>query len=118
MNNKSYYCYLIISNNKTYIGITNNLTNRIKKHNGELKNGAKSTRSSNSKWSYHTVIGLFENKSKAQRFEWYWKHIKNSKNKWIRNRSGIKNKMQRLVQLLLDNEWDNVKIINLNNHNT
>ena len=117
MGSKSYYCYLIISENRTYIGITNNLTERIRKHNGEIKGGAKCTRiNKNNKWSYHTIIGQFNNKSKASRFEWYWKHKKNNKNKWIRNSSGMNNKMKRLIELLLEDEWNSIKIINLNDH--
>lgn len=105
----TYYCYLIVSQNRTYIGITNNLDQRIRKHNGEIKGGAKSTAMSVN-WKYHTIIGQFTNNSKAARFEWYWKHYKNTNNKWVRTKSGIRNKMMRLIELLLDNEWDTVKI--------
>lgn len=106
---KQYYCYLLISNNKTYIGITNDLLLRIKKHNKILKGGAKST-SSLSNWQYHTIIGKFKNKGEALSFEWYWKH-KYNKNKWIRTKSGIKNKMTRLLELLLDDRWSNINVI-------
>ena len=50
-----YYCYLIsAANKKTYIGITNNLKMRIKKHNKLYKGGAKSTRMSNN-WKYELL---------------------------------------------------------------
>lgn len=107
----TYYCYFIISNNRTYIGITNNLVNRIKKHNGIIKGGAKSTRISNN-WSYHTIMGNFKNKSDAMSFEWHWKHQKNKYNtNWIRTKPGIDNKMIRLIELLLDDKWSHLKII-------
>lgn len=108
----SYYCYLIICDNKTYIGVTNNLKNRIRKHNGLIKGGAKSTRSKRSdhEWVYHTIIGEFENKSQVMKFEWYWKHKKNKKEKWQRTQPGLFNKMKRLIQLLLSEEWKNKKI--------
>lgn len=113
MNKNTYYCYFLISGNNTYIGITNNLNKRIKQHNGKLKNGAKSTRMNKNKWSYHTIIGEFSTISKAMRFEWYWKHIKNSNNKWTNNKSGLNNKMKRLIELLLEDEWNDLKIIHI-----
>ena len=105
---KIYYCYLLISGKKTYIGITNNLKKRIKNHNG--KNGAKSTRGMKT-WTYHTIVGKFNSRGSAQRFEYYWKHIKNKKNKWVRNKSGIINKMKRLLVLLFTNEWIDISLI-------
>ena len=112
-NYNCYYCYFIISqkNNKTYIGITNNLEKRIKQHNGELKGGAKSTKSS-SNWSFHTIIGKFNNKSEAMSFEWYWKHQQNRNSKWVSTKAGIDNKMKRLLELILDNKWEHINIIN------
>ena len=40
---KSWNVYLIFNQNCTYIGATNNLKQRIRKHNGEIKGGAKYT---------------------------------------------------------------------------
>ena len=114
----SYYCYFIISGKNTYIGITKNLQNRINCHNGLKGNGAKSTRGR--KWCYHTIIGEFKTKGLASRFEWFWKHrqvFSKKKNKWvwIRTKSGIENKMNRLIDLLLDKEWKDVNIYKLPN---
>ena len=108
----SYYCYLIICENRTYIGITNNLKKRIDKHNGKLKGGAKSTRcKENSKsWEYYKIVGKFNSKSEAMRFEWYWKHTKNNKNNWQRTASGIANKNKRLCQLFTEQEWMDKKL--------
>ena len=59
--NKNIYCvYLLINtnNNKTYIGITNNINRRIRQHNNELCGGAKYTTRNinNGKWVYYGFI--------------------------------------------------------------
>jgi predicted GIY-YIG superfamily endonuclease len=108
---KKYYCYLLTDEfNNTYIGITNNLTKRLRQHNGEISGGAKYTTRSNS-WKYDTVIGHFKTLSKVLRFEWYWKHRLNGNNKWVRNKSGMDQKIKRLNELLTQDEWKNKQII-------
>ena len=56
----SYCVYLLINtnNNKTYIGITNNINRRIRQHNCDLVGGAKYTTSNrdNGKWIYYGFI--------------------------------------------------------------
>lgn len=124
-----YYCYLIVSKSnsqsnsqsesesesnskiKTYIGITNNISTRLQKHNGIIKGGAKSTRmSKNKNWHYYIIVKGFESKSNAQSFEWYWKHILNKKNKWVKNKPCIENKMKRLIELLVNKRWMNLRL--------
>ena len=98
-----YYCYLISSEKNprsTYIGITNNLNNRLKKHNGILKGGAKATRK-HKDWYFVKVIKL-ESKSDALKLEWYWKHYKNGKGNWVHTKPGIDNKLKRLEEILDD----------------
>lgn len=58
-----YILYLIInkSNNCTYVGITNNPEQRIRKHNGELVGGAKYTKMKKGTgfWEYYGfILGL------------------------------------------------------------
>jgi hypothetical protein len=57
---ENYIVYLLInsSNNSTYIGITNNPENRLRKHNGEISGGAKYTKmkKGNGKWEYYGFI--------------------------------------------------------------
>jgi predicted GIY-YIG superfamily endonuclease len=77
MNEKMYVCYLLLSDvsNKTYIGITNNLTKRIRQHNGECCGGAKYTCQGRPWKIYGYVEGFEEDKSFVLRFEWRWKYI-------------------------------------------
>ncbi|ARF09955.1 GIY-YIG nuclease [Indivirus ILV1] len=105
-----YYCYLLYSTKKkrTYIGITNNLQKRLKKHNSHK--GAKSTHTAID-WFYHTIVGEFIDRGSAQSFEWHWKHIINYKKKCVKTKTGLINKMRRLVYLLIDSKWNNINII-------
>ena len=55
-----YIVYLLVnsSNNSTYVGITNNPENRLRKHNGEISGGAKYTKmkKGNGMWEYYGFI--------------------------------------------------------------
>jgi predicted GIY-YIG superfamily endonuclease len=55
-----YIVYLLVnsSNNCTYVGITNNPENRLRKHNGEISGGAKYTKikKGNGNWEYYGFI--------------------------------------------------------------
>ena len=95
----NYYCYILsnLDNNRTYIGITNNLTKRLLKHNS--KKGAKATRTSCT-WYYNTVVGMFD-KSNALSFEYEWKHTK----------CGLENKIDKLNKMLnIYNDIQKLKI--------
>jgi len=96
-----YYCYIIVSkshNNYTYVGTTNNLEKRLDQHNGKLKGGAKATKKYDD-WEYYKIIEFNDNKN-AMRFEWYMKHYKTTKEKWIHVKSGLNNKLKRLNELV------------------
>jgi structure-specific endonuclease subunit SLX1 len=77
MDEKKYVCYLLLSDvsNKTYVGITNNLTKRIRQHNGECSGGAKYTCQGRPWVIYGYVDGFEEDKSFVLKFEWRWKFI-------------------------------------------
>ncbi|XP_024019558.1 structure-specific endonuclease subunit slx1 isoform X2 [Morus notabilis] len=67
--------YLIISTNtpiKTYVGVTTSFSRRLKQHNGELKGGAKATRSGRP-WICACLIEGFKDQSEASEFEAKWK---------------------------------------------
>ena len=72
-----YLCYLLQSSNKkrTYVGITNNLTRRIRQHNGEISGGAKST-STDRPWSIIVTVAGFQCINHALMFEWAMHHMK------------------------------------------
>ena len=75
-----YSCYLIYNTKKCYIGSTNNLKRRLRQHNGEIKGGAKSTKSSDN-WSYLLTIEGFKDRSEACKFESLWKKQKGKENR-------------------------------------
>lgn len=91
--------YLIESCNqkRTYIGITNNCSKRLKCHNGELKGGAKATRTGKP-WKYICTVSGFDKKTAAQ-FEWYAKR-KKTKNNTYRCISGKYNRINNIFNLL------------------
>ena len=80
----SFYVYMLKSLNKkcvTYVGYTNNLSNRIKLHNSGK--GAKFTRGRKWKLIYREK---FSTKNQAISREYYIKHNKTLRNK-IKNKS-------------------------------
>ncbi|KAK4771693.1 hypothetical protein SAY87_032225 [Trapa incisa] len=69
--------YLILSTNdpiKTYLGVTSDFARRLKQHNGELKGGAKSSRSGRP-WICACIISGFRSQSEACSFESKWKGL-------------------------------------------
>lgn len=75
----NHFCYCLYNNenNKTYVGYTNNLTRRIRQHNGEITGGAKYTTAQHVTWQYLFYVtatpDLFDHKT-ALSFEWHIKH--------------------------------------------
>ncbi len=51
---------------------------RLRQHNGEIKNGARST-SMKRPWRHYAVVRGFVTKKDALSFEWHWKHSRKSK---------------------------------------
>ena len=81
MDNKNYVVYLLVNtdNNRTYVGITNNSTRRLRQHNSEIKGGARYTTSQkgDGEWEYYLHITNLT-KSEALSLE---RTIKNKKGK-------------------------------------
>ncbi|GMI73901.1 hypothetical protein like AT5G43210 [Hibiscus trionum] len=74
---KAWCVYLILSTNapiKTYVGVTNNFSRRLKQHNGELSGGAKASRAGRP-WVCACLIRGFDNQSEACEFESKWKMV-------------------------------------------
>lgn len=73
----NYLCYCLYndSNNKTYIGSTNNLSRRLRQHNGEIVGGAKYTTAQQVTWKHLFYISSphFDHRT-ALSFEWHLKH--------------------------------------------
>lgn len=71
-NLNNYVVYVLINtiHNKTYIGITNNTTRRLRQHNGELVGGAKytTTNKGQGQWIFYGFIKNLE-KRQALSFE-------------------------------------------------
>ncbi len=74
-------CYLLRSlstPNKSYIGYTNCLAHRIRKHNGEITGGAKYTKAARP-WHVVAWVSGFATAIEALQFEWAWKNAHRSK---------------------------------------
>ena len=83
-----YLVYIIISENRSYIGITNNFFRRWKQHNKIIKGGAKYT-SKYENWTPICIIDGFPSKSEAMQCEWKLKRVK-----------GINNRMEHLSNII------------------
>ena len=105
-----YICYIIFNNNYSYVGITNNRKRRLRQHNGEIKGGAKYTSMFNkeSLWQYACYIDGFKTKQDALRFEWALKHVK------PKNKTGIVNRIGKLLVLLNTERWTKNSPLSLN----
>ena len=80
----SYFLYILVhdKHNKTYCGITNNLTRRLRQHNCELVGGARYTTNnlSDGRWSYYALVGGLT-KSEALSLEWKMHRRRNKRGK-------------------------------------
>jgi predicted GIY-YIG superfamily endonuclease len=82
--NKKFSCYLLRSLDdkwpkKTYIGCTNNPSQRIRQHNGDLKGGgARRTAGAGRPWSFVVIVHGFDDYQTALQFEWAWQHANHS----------------------------------------
>ena len=72
----SWFCYLLQSDSKTYVGATLDPDRRLKQHNGLLSGGAKATRGL--LWRRVCLVGVFPEERDALQFEWKWKNLTKS----------------------------------------
>tara|TARA_Y100000817_G_scaffold311845_1_gene304647 strand:+ start:2649 stop:3023 length:375 start_codon:yes stop_codon:yes gene_type:complete len=82
-----YLVYILKSDNRSYIGMTNDFFKRWKQHNKIIKGGAKYT-SKYDNWSPICIVDGFKTKSEAMQCEWKLKRAKGYYNR-IRNLSNI-----------------------------
>tara|TARA_Y100000389_G_C17353484_1_gene459785 strand:+ start:380 stop:751 length:372 start_codon:yes stop_codon:yes gene_type:complete len=83
-----YVVYILQSDNRSYIGMTNDFFKRWKQHNKILKGGAKYTSKYNN-WTPICIVDGFETKSEAMQCEWKLKRV-----------SGYHKRVQNLSYLL------------------
>ena len=93
-----YLVYILVCDNLSYIGMTNDFLNRWLQHNGIISGGAKYTRKK-SNWYPICIIDGFLDKSQAMQCEW------KLKNKFYKSTSGNKFK-------LILNHTDRIKYLN------
>ncbi|CAN1813834.1 Structure-specific endonuclease subunit slx1 [Linum perenne] len=111
----SWCVYLIASTNppiKTYVGVTTNFPRRLKQHNGELKGGAKASRSGRP-WVCACLIKGFCDRSEACKFETKWKALsrKLRRKRSSTNEEGTNDVLRELLQhreLALDRVKDSL----------
>lgn len=67
------YCLCEVGSEKPYTGMTNNITRRVRQHNGEVKGGAKYTRGRKWRLCFYVTGNAFTRKHAAS-LEWHLKH--------------------------------------------
>lgn len=93
---KKYYCYWIQSGAKCYYGATVDPKRRLRQHNTELCGGSRRTRGQ--LWTYHCVVGGFQEWTQALQFEWRIKYDS-------RGCRGIKSREVALANLMKRERW-------------
>ena len=78
-----YLVYIIKSNNRSYIGMTNDFLKRWLQHNRVLSGGAKYTTKHSNTWYPICIIDGFETKSEAMQCEWRLKRAKGYYNRLV-----------------------------------
>lgn len=105
MTANQYLCYLIVLDQQfTYIGVTNNFSRRIRQHNREIKGGAKYTtnliqKHQLSRWKVLVTVERFPLYPDVLQFEWMWKHL-SRKLSANRKLNPIQRRLTALSQLL------------------
>ena len=94
-----YLVYIIKSDNKNYVGMTNNFFRRLRQHNGEIKGGAKYTTSKGPGWEHICLIGGFQDKIQSMQFEWAVKHFPH------RDAGGVENRIKKMLMVCNKERW-------------
>jgi len=68
-----FFCYLLVSGDRTYVGATTDVSRRVRQHNGELVGGARATQRGRP-WRLRAVCVGLASWREALSFEWRWKH--------------------------------------------
>lgn len=94
-------CYLIVHvTGATYVGVSPTPYQRLRKHNSEIKGGAKYTTSKSAGgWSHVCLIHGFHTSQQALQFEWAFKHVPPKKV------GGLASRLNKLQILLHKKNW-------------
>lgn len=103
-----FYCYILRSlnplhSNKTYNGSTNDISRRLKQHNGILSGGAKAT-SGKGVWIPYVIMEGFETHNEALSCEWRIKHPTNTKKRPSKY-NGVKGRVKSLNIIINLDNW-------------
>ena len=96
-----YLGYVLICDNLSYVGMTNDFFNRWQQHNGIIAGGAKYTKKKKN-WYPICIIDGFKTKSEAMQCEW---KLKSRKPKLSRKFKGGKGRIEYLNLLLQQDRW-------------
>ena len=96
-----YLVYVIICDNLSYVGMTNDFFNRWQQHNGIIAGGAKYTKKKKN-WYPICIIDGFKTKSEAMQCEW---KLKSRKPKLSRKFKSGKGRIEYLNLLLQQDRW-------------
>ena len=94
-----WFFYIIENRGFTYAGVSPDPVQRLRKHNGEIKGGAKYTTSKGSGWKHVCIVSGFQNKIQALQFEWAVKHHP------PRNVGGIQSRLKKLSEVMAKERW-------------
>lgn len=94
-----WFFYIIQNGPFTYAGVSPYPVQRLRKHNGEIKGGAKYTTSKGPGWKHVCIVSGFQNKIQALQFEWAVKHHP------PRNVGGIKSRLKKLNEVMVKERW-------------
>jgi predicted GIY-YIG superfamily endonuclease len=103
-----WYCYILRTinpfyPNNTYNGSTNNLSRRLKQHNGLKAGGAKAT-CNKGPWEFYAVLTGFKNQNEALSCEWKIKHPTGKKLR-PKKYCGIEGRIKSLNLILSLDKW-------------
>jgi len=86
LNNWYVYYLKSATRKRTYIGVSNDIYRRLKQHNGQIRGGAKYTRSGRP-WQIVMVLGPYKTCQEACRVEWRAKRFRGKERfkyrKWV-----------------------------------
>ena len=94
-----WFFYIIQNGKFTYAGVSPDPVQRLRKHNGEIKGGAKYTISKGPGWKHVCIVSGFQTKIQALQFEWAVKHCP------PRNMGGIAMRLKKLKEVMAKDRW-------------